>query len=124
MDKKELSIEDKIAGWKKKYGNVYAYSVRDYSDAQKARKDAGESLEGEEPQGDEKRCYLHAPDRKSLSAAAVLGKNDPLKYNEILLNNCWIEGDTDIREDNSYFLGISGVLAEIIEVREGHLKKL
>ncbi|GHV11720.1 hypothetical protein FACS1894162_7350 [Bacteroidia bacterium] len=44
------------------------------------------------------KCYLHRPDRKALSAASVIGKTDPLKYNEILLNNCWLGGDEEIKK--------------------------
>jgi len=100
MDKKDL--EQKILGWKEKYPKgVFVYETEDG-----------------------KTCYLHAPERKALSAAAVVGKNDPLKYNEILLNNCWLEGDEAIKKEDKYFLGISGKLAELVEIAEGELKKL
>lgn len=98
--KENIEIEQKIEGWKRKYTAVFCYEV------------------------DGKRCYLRTPDRKALSAAAAIGKNDPLKYNEILLNNCWLEGDDAIRTEDKYFLGISGQLAEIVEIAEGNLKKL
>ena len=122
MNKKDFEI--KVEAFKKKYGRVYHYTVREYSEKQKARMEKGENLDDEEPDGEEKSCFLKSPDRRTLSAAAVVGKNDPLKYNEVLLNNCWIEGDEVIRTDDSYFLGVSGVLSEIISIKEGKLKKL
>lgn len=100
MKQEEKTIETKIAEWKKKHGDVFLYTA------------------------DSKACYLKKPDRKTLSAAAAIGQNDPLKYNEILLNNCWLGGDEEIRTDDGLFLGISQKLAELVEVREGELKKL
>jgi hypothetical protein len=99
---KGKELEQKIAGWKEKYPKgVFAYQTEDG-----------------------KTCYLHTPERKALSAAAVVGKNDPLKYNEILLNNCWIEGDEVIKSEDKYFLGVSGKLNDLVEIAEGELKKL
>ncbi|WP_279040951.1 hypothetical protein [Butyricimonas paravirosa] len=69
-------------------------------------------------------CYLKKPTRKVLSAAATVGQKDPLKYNEIILANCWISGDEEIKTDDALFLGVSGVLSEIIEIKEATLKKL
>ena len=101
MDTKtEKTIEEKIADWKKKYGEVFLVEV------------------------DGRTAYLKKPDRKALGAAAVLGKTDPMKYNEILLCNCWIEGDEEIKTDDSLFLGVSAQLAELIEIREASIKKL
>lgn len=99
-DKPEMTPESQIAAWKKKHGDVFRYS-------------AGE-----------KSCYLKKPDRSVLSAAAVIGKNDPLKYNEILLANCFLGGDEEIKTDDGLFLGISQKLAELVEIKEGELKKL
>ena len=98
--KEELSLEQKIEAWKKKYSEVFLYEA------------------------DGKKCYLKKPDRKTLSAAAVVGKNDPMKYNEVLLKNCWLEGDEQLKTDDGYFLGLSGQLAELIEIKEGEIKKL
>ena len=56
--------------------------------------------------------------------AYVVGKNDPMKYNEILLNNCWLAGDEEIKTDDALFLGVSTKLGELVEVKEAELKKL
>lgn len=100
MEKRELPGEEKIAEWKKAYGEVFQVEVDGHV------------------------AYLKKPTRKALSAAAVIGKTDPMKYNEILLNNCWIEGNEAIKTDDSLFLGISAQLAELIEIKEATLKKL
>lgn len=100
MEKKELTIEQKVAAWKEAYGEVFKLEVEGHV------------------------AYLKKPTRKALSAAAVIGKTDPMKYNEVLLNNCWIEGDEAIKTDDALFLGASAQLAELIEIKEATLKKL
>lgn len=73
---------------------------------------------------DGKVCYLRKPDRKTLSAASALGKNDPMKFNEVILENCFIGGCEDFKTDDGLFLAVSGVLDQVIEIKEAELKKL
>lgn len=96
---KEVS-QEQIAEWKKKHGGVYRIDV------------------------DGRSCYLRKPNRKELGYAAMAGKTDPLKYNELILKNCWLGGDEDIRDDDDLFLSVGAVLAEIIEVKAAEIKKL
>lgn len=100
--KKENSTitPEQIEAWKKKHGDVFCVTVGD------------------------KVAYLKRPDRKTLGAAAVVGKNNPMKYNEILLENCWLDGDPEIKTDDALFLGVSAKLGELVEVKEAELKKL
>lgn len=89
---------EQIEAWKKKWGDVFCVTVGD------------------------KVAYLKRPSRQALSAAAVVGKNDPMKYNEILLGNCWLAGDEEIKSDDSLFLGVSAKLGELVEIKEAELK--
>lgn len=89
-----------IAGWKNKYGEVYVVSS-----------------EG-------KTAYLRRPDRKIISAAAVLGGSDNLKQKEVLIRNCWLGGDEALLEEDKYFLGLSTQVDAIIEVAQVELKKV
>lgn len=100
MNEEKVITEEQIEAWKKKHGSVYSETV------------------------DSKTAYLKKPDRKALSAAAVLGKTDPMKYNEVLLNNCWLGGDEEIKTNDELFLGVSSKLADLIEIKEAELKKL
>lgn len=100
MEEKKTVSPEQIAEWKEKYGNVYVAEV------------------------DEKRAYLKQPTRKALGAAAVIGKSDPMRYNEVLLDNCWLGGDEEIKTNDALFLGVCGQLTELIEVKEATLKKL
>jgi hypothetical protein len=99
MDSKEVT-QAQIDEWKAKHGSVFYVEI-----------------EG-------KKAYLKKPNRTALSAAAVVGKTDPMKYNEILLNNCWLAGDEEIKTNDDLFLGVSAKLSEIIEIKEAELKKL
>lgn len=92
--------KEQIESWKKKHGDVFEVNV------------------------DGRTAYLKRPDRKVLGAASVLGKDDPMKYNETLLENCWLGGDEEIKTDDSLFLGVSSVLAEIIEIKKAEIKKI
>lgn len=102
MEGKELkgkATAEKIAEWKKQYGEVYAVSV------------------------DESVCYLHKPNRNILSAVSTLA-NDPIRSAEFLLNNCWLGGDEDIKTNDDLFLGVASQLGEIVKVKTAQLVKL
>lgn len=91
---------EQIQEWKQKYSDVFSITVED------------------------KICYLKSPDRKTLSFASSVATKDPLKFNEILLKGCWLDGDSEIQTNDSLFLSASSKLAEIIEVKEATLEKL
>lgn len=68
--------------------------------------------------------YIKSPDRKTLGYASTVGAKEPMKFNEIILNECWLGGDDEIKKDDDLFLAASGQLAKIIEVKEAELEKL
>lgn len=92
--------EKQIKAWKEEHGNIYKFIVG------------------------EKVCYLRKPTRRAISYASVAGQTDPLKYNEILLDDCWIAGDEEIKTDNGLFLSISNHLAALVEIKEVEMVKL
>jgi hypothetical protein len=94
------ATQEQIKEWKEKYGRVIGIKVDDHI------------------------CYLRTPDRKILSYATTVGSKDPIKFNEILLNNCWLGGSYDIKTNDSLFLSVSGKLAELIEIKEAELVNL
>ncbi len=98
MEKKDMTVH--IAAWKKKHGDVFAYEA------------------------DGKICYLHRPGRDVIAAASVVGKDDPFKFAEIVLSNCWLGGDEELRSDDRYFMGLSQKISDIIEIKVGEIKKL
>jgi hypothetical protein len=90
-----------IEAWKKKHGEVFEIEI-----------ESGE------------KCYLRKPTRKDLSAAQASARKDPMKFNESLLNNCWLDGDTTIRTDDDLFFAASQVLDEVLVFKSATAKKL
>ncbi len=73
-----MTVDQKqVDAWKEKHGEVYKINVGD------------------------KVCYLKEPSRKALSFAAAAGQTDPLRYNEIILKDCWLAGDEEIQNNHS-----------------------
>lgn len=99
------ATEAQIKAWKAKYGQIVKITLKD------------------EANGD-KTCYLHKPSRKALGFASMAAKENPLKFNEVILNECWIDGDEEIRTDDELFLSASSKVAEMIELKEAELEKL
>jgi len=67
--------------------------------------------------------YIKKPSRAVMGAAmSVMGKN-PLKANEIILTSCWLEGDDRILKDDDLFLSAGQLLGDVIQVRQGEIKK-
>jgi len=107
MENKNLSNEellkqyaDQIEGWKKQYGEISAIIV------------------------DCKIAFLKKPDRRTLGYASTAGQKDPMKFNEIILDNCFLGGDEEIKKDDSLFLAASAKIVELIEIKEAELVKL
>ena len=98
MEKKVT--QEQINEWKAKYGSVYLVEVED------------------------KTAYLKPPGRNELSYAGSVAGKDPMKFNELILNACWIEGDAEIKTTERLFLGVASQLDQIIEAAEATIKKL
>ena len=92
--------KEQIAAFKQKHGEMFKISV------------------------DGKSCLLRKPNRKELSYASVAGKDNPLRFNETILNACWLAGDEEIKTDDTLFLSASAKIADIIEIKEAELEKL
>lgn len=91
---------EQIAAWKKKHGKVY-------------------KVESEGKVG-----YLRRPDRKIISAATVIGNGDNLKSKEVVIGNCWLGGDEELKTDDKYFLALAGLVDEMIEIAQMELKEV
>lgn len=92
--------KEQIADWKKKHGKVWAIIVDGHI------------------------CYLKKPDRNALSYASTIGMKDPIKFNEIMLNNCWLGGSEEIKTDDDLFLAAAGKLVELINIKDAELVNL
>ena len=90
--------KEQIKEWKAKHGELFEITVEDKS------------------------CILHRPIRKDLSYASAV--KDPIKMSEVMLNALWVDGDEEIKEDDSLFLAAIQKMQEILEVKEAEIKKL
>ena len=94
--------QDQLKGWKEKYGEVFEITC------------------------DDKKAILHKPTRQALSFA-MAGSNqakDAVKFSEILLKQCWVDGDMEFQEDDAYFFSAVPVLEALAETKEAEIKKL
>lgn len=99
---KNLITPEQIAEWKATHGDVYKITIAE----------------------DNKACYLRKPNRKELSYASSVGTQDPMKFNELILKNCWLGGDEDIMTNDSLFLAVSTQLDKVLEFKKAELEKL
>lgn len=103
MDKKELkgvATPEQIESWKNLHKEVFTVTV-------------GDSI-----------GYLKKPDRNTIKAVSSIGQSDSIRSIEILLENCWLGGDEDIKTDDDKFFGVSQELAKLINFKQAELKKL
>ena len=90
--------KEQIAEWKKKHGTIYQIDVEDKS------------------------CIIRKPNRKDLSY--VSATKDPIKLQENLLNQLWVAGDEEIREDDDLFFAAANQLEDVLKVKQAEIKKL
>lgn len=90
--------KEQIAEWKKKHGTIYQIDVEDKS------------------------CIIRKPNRKDLSY--VSATKDPIKLQENLLNQIWVAGDEEIREDDDLFFAAANQLEDVLKVKQAEIKKL
>jgi len=69
-------------------------------------------------------AYFKSPDRKIISCSTAESGNDKMKFRELLVNNCWLGGDEQIRTVDKYFLGLTSRILALVEVVEGKLEKI
>ena len=75
---------------------------------------------------EDKMAILHKPTRQDLSFASAGSSQgqDSIKFVEILLKQCWIDGDMEIQNNDDYFFGAVPVLTELSSAKKAEIKKL
>lgn len=94
-------LEEKIILYKQKYGRVYKYMS-----------------------SDGKSCILRCPSIKDIDACRTISGGSGLMFDQALLQNCWLEGDEELRTDDKYVLGIFDWLGMLIQKVEGEMGEL
>jgi len=90
--------DEQIAMWRNEYRDVFKVIATD------------------------KVCYLKRPSRLTLKAVDAIEDGD--HSNEVLLENCWLGGDPEIKTKDIYFLEVVPALAEIVDFGRAEIKKL
>ncbi len=90
---------EQLAEWKAKYGHVWEVSV------------------------DGSIAYFKKPSRAALRAALTFVEKDKVKYMEVIVANCWLGGDENMKEDDDLFFGMVGVVPELTAVKHAEIKK-
>lgn len=94
------ATKEQIQAWKQQYKQIYEITIDGYT------------------------AYLKKPGRQEIGYAATIGANNPMAFNEAILNTCWLDGDEEIKTNDDLFLAACGKISEIIEVKIAELKKL
>lgn len=94
---KGQATPEQIAQWKEQYGKVFKYEV------------------------DDKICYMRPVDRTTYSVAASKVSTSPAKFNEIVIDRCWLGGAEEIRKDDQYYYGLIDFVEELLNKKKGSL---
>lgn len=58
-------------------------------------------------------AYLKQPDKRTLGLAYSRGAKDPLGISDVLLANCWLGGDEDVKTDVGCLIAVQELANEI-----------
>ncbi len=72
----------------------------------------------------DKHCFLNPMNRQIIAMAKDLSKGDEVETIEMILENCWIEGDEEIKTDDDYFIPAMASVKELFNLKTSTLKKL
>lgn len=134
MKKENITIPtpEDIAGWEKLYGKVHTLEIEtsyktadgetfdEKEDAEKHVADFVEPLR--EIEVTTVKGYLKTPNRKVISMATAVGGKDPIRFGELILENCWLGGDERIKTDDGLFLAANAILGNLIKIKTASLK--
>ncbi len=105
MKKEQIEIgkatAEQIKMWKNQYGNIYKYTTTDG-----------------------KWCVLKSPDLLTLDACKTISGGSSIKFDIALVDNCWIDGDVELKTIDKYRMGLFDWLGGIIKKVDGQLEEL
>lgn len=89
-----------IEAWKRQYGELFELKVGGHV------------------------CYLKRPSRKAIGYASVASKDNLIRFNEVILEDCFVGGSEAIKKEDKLFFGASSQIAALLEVEQSTLGKL
>lgn len=93
--------KEQIKAYKAKYGSLYRYTS-----------------------SDGKSCLLRSPNLEILDACRTISGGSSIKFDKALVENCWVDGDKELKTLDKYQMGLFDWLGGIIEKVEGELEQL
>jgi len=93
--------KEQIQAYKAKYGNLYKYTA-----------------------SDGKSCLLRSPNLEILDACRTISGGSSIKFDKALVDNCWVDGDKELRTLDKYQMGLFDWLGGIIDKVDGELEQL
>lgn len=69
-------------------------------------------------------AYFKRPSLETMSAVTKVGKSDEVKSAAVLYDNCFLGGDTEMREDALLFMAATTQLGKMFNSCLGSLKNL
>lgn len=73
--------------------------------------------------GKDYNCIVKSPDRNTLSVASKF-MEDPVRFNEVIFTNGWVDGDEEIRNNDYLRLAAETKCAGLVKIAESSIKKL
>lgn len=68
--------------------------------------------------------YFKKPNLEIMSAAAKYAESDPVKSGSVLFENCWLDGDQQLKNNDEAKLSAIAQLGQLFKVRAASIKKL
>lgn len=109
-----------IAAWKKAHPKGIFELVVPSDEFDMVPQDSGRPIKVFRPKF---KCWVRQPTRNELRELSSKPM-DKITYNEAALEAIWLGGDIECKNDDEAFLSISGVIADVLDVREAEIKKL
>jgi len=133
----ENPTPEDIEGWKNKYGDVFCIKFPEEYEwvdnpeydpertPQEGDTDETNPMQIKKVISPEVKCYLRPPDRKTLAAAQMVASvGSDIRFNETIINTCWLGGNPIIKTQDKYFLGAGRYVNQMIDIKEAELEKL
>ena len=93
--------KQQIDAYKAKYGDVFQYTTTD-----------------------KKSALFRTPDLMTLDACRTVSGGSSIKFDKALVENCWIDGDVELKTEDKYLMGLFDWTAALIVRIDGQLEKL
>lgn len=112
--------KEQIERYKQQWGRLHVYETTTDDRGVSIYNAKGELKEGCEV----KSCLLKSPSLQVLDACQMSNGGSTLKFNEMLVENCWVDGDVELKTVDVYREGLYRRLGLILRCVDGELKEV